>query len=300
MYNGCHTSVCPGKCNLFRVYLRPDPSLALPKGHTLQIIRPLYVLSDAGDVWWSTIRESLTSSLYFRQTSGYPFLMYADSAAKPSLLVFYVDYILFAGTPSMVRSCDAIAQRFPSKSGQSPPLTFSRSEIERTSDGSIVHQRSDAQSLSPLPSIASFDDFHRLGHQLACLATTRPNLPAAVNIMLQTTAKTYTPKDLALINFIQQRASASPTMGLTFDSLDSATLYLVVYINASFAINADGTSPLVYPVLFIYGTGRTSVQHFSNRKAKSVARSVLDAELLAFADAVYVAVMILHDLTAIL
>lgn len=43
--------------------LRPGPSLELLKGHILRIIRPMYVLGDAGDVCWSSIRDFITSSL---------------------------------------------------------------------------------------------------------------------------------------------------------------------------------------------------------------------------------------------
>lgn len=98
------------------------------------------------------------------QTTGYPCLMYGDCRNKASMLGVYMDEILFQGTPSMVRSSDAIARCFPSKPLQSKPLTFVVSEIERTSSGFKVNQRAYSLSLSALHAIASFDEFRRLRH----------------------------------------------------------------------------------------------------------------------------------------
>lgn len=117
-------------------------SFRLPEGGILPLVSPLNGQSDAGDTWRSTIREFLTSSLYFRQTTGNPFLMNGDSMYQPSLMGLYIDDILSAGTPYMVHSFDSIARRFFSKALQSPPLTFAGSEIEKMSPGFLVHQSS--------------------------------------------------------------------------------------------------------------------------------------------------------------
>lgn len=161
--------------------------------------------------------------------------MYGDATDKASMLGVHVDEILFAGTACIVLSSDAIAQRFPSKTTQSPPRTSARSEIGRTADGFIAQQRSYALSLSPLPSIAYFNEFRWQRKHLVWLATTRPDILDAGNILSETIARTYTPKDLLLINQVQWRASANCNLGLIYQELDPSTLHLIVYSDASFS-----------------------------------------------------------------
>lgn len=124
-------------------------------------------------------------------------------------------------------------------------------------------------------------DIRRLRHQLEWLATTRPDLLAAVNILSHTTAKTYRAQYLRLINQVQRRAAGNSELGLPFHALDAATLLLIVYSDASFAGNADGTSQLGFIIRLGDVTGRAGIIQFSSLKAKRVVRSVLGAEIFA-------------------
>lgn len=90
------------------IYLHPDQSFGLAKGSLLRILLPLAGLSDANDAWCSTSRHFLTSSLNFQRTTSDACLMYGDSNTRQSLLGVYVDDIVFAGTPDLVRSSHAI------------------------------------------------------------------------------------------------------------------------------------------------------------------------------------------------
>ena len=70
-------------------------------------------------------------------------------------------------------------------------------------------------------------------------------------------------------------------MGISYIQLDQESTYLALFVDASFAGNADFSSQLWFILTLMDKDGKANVIHYSSTKSRRVARSVLSAELLA-------------------
>ena len=71
--------------------------------------------------------------------------------------------------------------------------------------------------------------------------------------------------------------------GLKFVKLDTSTLQLLVFTDASFANNKDLSSQMGYVIVLTDATKKANVIHWSSVKCKRVTRSVLASELYGIA-----------------
>ena len=69
------------------------------------------------------------------------------------------------------------------------------------------------------------------------------------------------------------------TQGLKFVKLDTKTLQLLVFTDASFANNEDLSSQIGYVLALANATNKANIVHWSSVKCKRVTRSVLASEL---------------------
>ena len=69
------------------------------------------------------------------------------------------------------------------------------------------------------------------------------------------------------------------TWGLKFIKLDTKTLRLLVFTDASFANNEDLSSQIGYVLALTNATNKVNIVHWSSVKCKRVTRSVLASEL---------------------
>lgn len=70
-------------------------------------------------------------------------------------------------------------------------------------------------------------------------------------------------------------------MGLNFVKLESSSLRIAVFADASFACNADLSSQLGFVVTLMDAHYSANIVHYSSFKSKRITRSVLAAELFA-------------------
>lgn len=77
--------------------------------------------------------------------------------------------------------------------------------------------------------------------------------------------------------------------------MDRESLQLKVYADSSLATNEGNTSQLGYIILLTDKTGKCNVLPYSSHKRRRVTRSVLGAEVYAFADAFDAGYMIKHN-----
>ena len=66
--------------------------------------------------------------------------------------------------------------------------------------------------------------------------------------------------------------------------LDFRSLQIYAYSDFAFANNADSSSQLGYIILLTYATNKAVGVSYKSYKVKRIARSVLSAEVIAFAD----------------
>lgn len=103
-----------------------------------------------------------------------------------------------------------------------------------------------------------------------------------------------------MINKIVQHAQIFIHLGLSFSSSDPDTLHLVVYADASFAINEDLSSQLGFIVLLVEGAGKVVILSFASQKSKRLVRSALRVEIFDFTADDEAALLIRHDLRTLL
>lgn len=138
-------------------------------------------------------------------------LIYGDSTHTPSMLGVYVDDILFAGTPSMVLSSDAIAQRFEDRAVASTDLggVGDRAYDRR------VHRPAALLRPTPVPLAVN----HLLRELPTAEAPDREvcNHPArhprcSQHHIADRSDNVHSKKDLVLMNQVQRRASVNPQL----------------------------------------------------------------------------------------
>lgn len=145
-------------------------------------------------------------------------------------------------------------------------------------------------------------EFRSKRHELAWLTHTRPDISAAVNLAAQVTEPKFEKKHMKELNDIVKRAHANTKRGIRQQRLDSSSLSLRVFTDSSFA-NTPGKRmrfQLGFLVLLFYAYGKCNILHFSYYKSKRVTRSVMGAEVLAFADGFDYAYLLRRDLQHIL
>ena len=84
-----------------KVYIRPGPEFNLSKEQLLELLKPLYGLSDAGDYWDVTIVDFTKNDLHMTSTSLDPSFFYRrneTTSELDGLTGIHVDDGLHAGT----------------------------------------------------------------------------------------------------------------------------------------------------------------------------------------------------------
>jgi hypothetical protein len=111
---------------------------------------------------------------------------------------------------------------------------------------------------------------------------------------------TFTPDSHKLLNKIVKHLKNTKEIQLCYPKLDSETIYLAVYADASLNTNNDYTSQLGYIILLTDHTSTCCILHFSSHKSRRVTRSSMAPEALAFSDSFDHAFIIKHDLQRML
>ena len=123
-----------------RVFIR-DPALqfGLADGQYLELLKPLYGLSDSGDNWHATLQKHLVndpglspnkvdSSLSFRHD---------DNGNLIGVHTSYVDDLLRAGTPKFRDDCALTCATFETSPDEKLPLTFAGIQIKQAPNGAL-------------------------------------------------------------------------------------------------------------------------------------------------------------------
>ena len=283
------------------VYLKPGKEFEIPCGHLLKLLRPLYGLADSGDYWNETFAHHIKSDLKMQSTAqDISFFFYKARKKLKGLAGTYVDDALFAGDEDFIAHTDKTSENFDSKSREFGSTRFAGVYLEPSENGFIVHQSSYISRITTLDLDASFDQLQSARSQLTWLVHTRPDICAVANILAQVTKDTFNSKHIKEFNKTVKFLKNTSNQGLRMQKLDRESLHLRVYSDASFANNADLTSQLGYIILLADKYGKCNVLHYASYKSRRVTRSVLGAEVYAFADAFDFAYVIKHDLEEIL
>lgn len=134
------------------VYVKPTKQFGLQDGQLLQLLKPLYGLSDAGDYWDATMSNHLQKELGMQQASLDISLFYKhDGATIQGISGMYVDDGIHAGNDVFVEECNKTQARFKSKPRNFDNFKFSGMVVSSVEDGIILDQNECAKRIHVLP-----------------------------------------------------------------------------------------------------------------------------------------------------
>ena len=271
---------------LREVYLRPNKHLQAPVGYILKLLRPLYGLADSSDYSYATFAEHLGKKLFMRTVASDMSLFSRRARGQlTGLLASYVDETLACGDSSFSQLPEETRKRFEVKSREYENMRFSGVYIDRSDNGFDIHQRPYIDHLKPLPSDESFVLLRQYRAQLSWLIHSRPDVCMVSSKLAQVTETSFNISHVEQCNTTIRYLQDTRHLSLRMPKLDPESLHVRAYTDASFSTNSDHSSQLGYIVLPADEHDSACVLHYASYKSRRVARSVLGAEMYAFAHA---------------
>ena len=199
----------------------------------------------------------------------------------------YVDDLLGAGTQEFRDLCKVTHRRFETSGNDEIPLTFSGFNISKISEGELaIDQAFYLKNLEQLQLETTYPDFRSMRMKVAWMANTRPDMQFKISQLVQVTQERFD-KDakahLKRLNFIVRYAHDN-VAHLKFPKLERRTIRIVGYSDAAYANNYDLTSQLGRIIFLMDDSNKCVPISFKSYKSLRVTRSVLSAEVIAFAD----------------
>jgi transposase InsO family protein len=283
------------------IFIRPE-ELDLGPDELLQLVLPLYGITESGDYWGETLTEHHIKDQQMTQTKQ-DFSLFFKHVGETlvGLSGAFVDDLIRAGTLHFKEnSQETTENRFDIKPPITNEFTFAGFDIETKADHRKISQNDYIRRLKLVPSTCDFESFRTVRAKLQWASHTRPDIAFAASRLAQVTSQSFCAETLHLSNKAIKHLKANPELALRYPRLDKSTLRLLAYTDASLHNNGDFTSHLGYVILLADATGNCCVISFRSYKSKRVARSSMAAETMAFADTFDAAFSLKCDLTSIL
>ena len=195
--------------------------------------------------------------------------------------------LLRAGKQEFKELCQKTHHRFETSGDDSLPLTFAGLTVSKKHEGFLtIDQTFYLQKLECIESTSTFANFRSMRMRVAWLANTRPDLQFEISRLAQVTEVIFKQDAAAHVkklNFIVRYAHDN-IAHLPFPKLDLRSIRIVGYSDAAFANNHDATSQLGRIILLVDDGNAAIPIAFKSYKSRRVTRSVLSAEVIAFAD----------------
>ena len=280
-----------------KIFIKPD-EIELSQEELIQIIKPLYGLSDSGDYWDETLRIHHLENLKMKQSTGDLSLFFKRLGNKlVGISGSYVDDLLGTGTKSLNDSSTIETnQTFETKDQTKNEIKFTGLSINGKNKTKSISQSEYIRNIELLPKTTTFDLFRSMRAKLNWISNSRPDISCAVSMASAVTEKLFNESKVKNLNSVIKHLKKTENMKLKFPPLDQETLKIVVYSDASFANNDDLSSQIGYIVFLSDNNENCSFLTYSPYKSERVCRSTMAAETMAFADAFDSAFILRHDL----
>ena len=199
----------------------------------------------------------------------------------------YVDDILRTGTPRYRKQCSKTHMKFETTGDEEPPLTFSGFHITTHSNFPFaMDQAFYIRNLEEFNIDSNFSASRSMRMKLARLASTRLDVLFEISQQAQVTEERF---NVGAKEYIKRLNSSTKyahnnVANLLFHKLNMNSVRLVGYSDAAFANNHDLTSLLGRIILLTEEHDNAIPIVFKSYKSRRVTRSVLSAEVIAFAD----------------
>jgi hypothetical protein len=140
------------------VYIKLPAKLNL-KGKFLFLVKPLYGLTDTGDLWYNTLSQYSKSTLVMRALVSDPGVLFSShsSGALLGVILTSVDDLLIAGCSAFLKRSLAIDDRFKSRPRQINKFRHAGVDAHRKPDMTTLSQGDYAERITRLPKLCQFE-----------------------------------------------------------------------------------------------------------------------------------------------
>ncbi|KAF5503979.1 hypothetical protein CGCF413_v004518 [Colletotrichum fructicola] len=266
-----------------------------PEGTIMAVVKPLYGIAEAGTHWWATYHKHHREKLQM-VTSSYDPCLLISSTENPDFACvgMQTDDTIGLSDESFSRREDEELKKaaFTAKPKQTltadEPLTFNGGIVTMINSTLSLRQKGQGEKLrlvikSPV-SKQQYVEQRARGAYIASIC--QPE--ACFDLSAAAQHQDPSPEDIKNLNRRLKWQMDSLDRGLTFIPVDLATAKLFVFVDGSFANNADLTSQLGFVIILANEqtndgssefTIHGNIVHFSSTKSKRVTRSVLASEI---------------------
>ena len=277
------------------VFLIP-PKEAKDKDKLWKLRKCVYGLSDAGRLWYVSLKEKLLS-LNTKISRFY----WQINEKLEGIIAIHVDDFIYGGTPKFLNEViEGIKAIFPVSSEKHCGFTYLGIEFQKHQDGAVsLSQKKYIEQLQPIQLSAKrqaqrnneansdeYKKYRSLCGQLNWLSTrTRPDL-AFDTCILSNRLKDTSVNDLKIMNKVIKKVKGNSGTKLVYRPLkDIEQAELVTFSDASYGKLSDGGSQGGYIIFLRANTNSMNVISWKSVRLNRVCRSPEAAEALALMEA---------------
>jgi Reverse transcriptase (RNA-dependent DNA polymerase) len=266
-----------------KIFVKPG-IMQLGKDEFLQLLLPLYGLTEAGDYWSQTLVEHCVGHAQYEQSATDPSFFFRHvGQALVGLSGNYVNDILRAAPPKHRQKLQQLLrEQFECADSSELPTTFIGLELSRTERAIHDVMKQYIHKLDFLPTDATFEEYASLRACLLWLSHARPGVAAFASVCASDKKEDVDAMAVSAMNKKLARLKDTSDLELCFPALDVDTLHMVVFVDSSFANRRDKSSQLGYVVCLRDKTGTMCILGYRSCKSWLVVRSAMAAETLAF------------------
>jgi hypothetical protein len=225
-----------------RIYIAPKEGVQLRPTELLQLVKPLYGITEAGDYWGETVRSHHLNDLSMTPCDGDLSTYYKRAAQNFSgASATYVDDIIRTANSDFRMKMLETAKKFCLKKPKVDNFRFAGIEIETRGEERIIHQTSYIGRLNLLPKNTTLADFRSCRAQFAWITSTRPDISTVSSQCSSVTEATFSTEWVLILNDAMKYLRQTTDVYLRYPKLDHRTLRMVVYTDGSMANNECST-----------------------------------------------------------
>ena len=283
---------------------KPVPEFELGPDECLKLLRPLYGLCDAGDLWHATLDKHHRLDMNmkaFRIDPAFYYMM--EEGVLKGLSGTYVDDLIRSGDQHFKQVSKKTNEKFEMTEDGSLPAEFTGFVIDRDTDGNFYIDQIDyLRKIECIPYDASFGHFRSMRMRLAWLSNSRPDCLFEISQLTQVTEKMFEekPKDMIVRLNKAVKYATGNRVRLKVPKLDKKSVRVVGFADSSFANNADLSSQLGQIIFLVDKFGNSAPITFKSYKARRITRSAMSGEVIAFSDMFDTAIAVSKELSVVM
>lgn len=265
-----------------------SPEFNLKEDECFHVIKPVYGLSDSGDLLHSTIDRYHCIALHMVPLASNQGLFFVMADEKLSgMSGIYVDNLLRIGDKSFHQKCKATPEKLNTKVKTQLPIEITDISTERSSNGMLtVGQNRYLRKLKDLPSNSKFSELRSMRVKLERLANTHPDVLSEIASLAQVTLEHFNSDRNECIKRLNRavRYEVNHRVPMAIPKLNKDSVRVVGFSDTSFANNCDLSTQLGYIIFLADVYSYSAPMIFKSYMKRRITQSATAGEVIAFAD----------------